>query len=53
MCGRTGFRIHAYVLMGNHDHLSVETPEPNLVAGMKWFQGTSTQRFSRRHHGLG
>ena len=50
VCARTGFRIHAYVLMGNHYHLLVETPEPNLVAGMKWFQGAYTQRFNRRHH---
>ncbi len=48
-CARTGFRIHAYVLMGNHYHLLLETPEANLVAGMKWFQGTYTQRFNRRH----
>ncbi len=37
-CERTGWRIHAYVLMGNHYHLLLETPEPNLVAGMRWFQ---------------
>jgi putative transposase len=30
--------------MGNHYHILVETPEPNLVAGMKWMQGTYTQR---------
>jgi REP element-mobilizing transposase RayT len=41
-CQKTGWRIHAYVLMGNHYHLLVETPEPNLVAGMKWLQGTYT-----------
>ena len=46
---RTGWVIHAYVLMGNHYHLLLETPEPNLVAGMKWFQGTYTQRFNGRH----
>jgi putative transposase len=53
-CGQTGWRIHAYVLMSNHYHLLLETPEPNLVAGMKWFQGTYTQRFNsmfkRRGH---
>jgi putative transposase len=43
-CGQTGWRIHAYVLMSNHYHLLLETPEPNLVAGMKWFQGTYTQK---------
>jgi hypothetical protein len=32
--------------MGNHYHLLLETPEPNLVAGMKWLQGTYTQRFN-------
>ena len=30
-CERTGFRIHSYVLMTNHYHLLVETPEANLV----------------------
>jgi len=35
-CAKTGWRIHAYVLLGNHYHLLVETPEANLVAGMKW-----------------
>ena len=48
-CVRTGWRIHAFVLMGNHYHLLLETPEPNLVAGMKWLQGTYTQRFNSRH----
>jgi hypothetical protein len=35
--------------MPNHFHLIVETPQPNLVAGMKWFLGTYTARFNRRH----
>jgi REP element-mobilizing transposase RayT len=35
--------------MPNHFHLAVETPHPNLVAGMKWFLGTYTSRFNRRH----
>jgi len=34
-CIRCGWRVHAFVLMGNHYHLLVETPEPNLVAGMQ------------------
>lgn len=49
MCGRTGQRVHSFVLMSNHYHLLLETVEPNLVAGMKWFQGTYTQRFNARH----
>jgi hypothetical protein len=35
--------------MGNHYHLLVETPEGNLVAGMKWLQGAYTQRHNKRH----
>ena len=35
--------------MPNHFHLVVETPQPNLVAGMKWFLGAYTARFNRRH----
>jgi hypothetical protein len=31
----------------------VETPQGNLVAGMKWFLGTYTGRFNRRHKFFG
>lgn len=48
-CDRTGWLIHAYVLMSNHYHLLLETPEANLVAGMRWFQGTFTIRMNSRH----
>jgi REP-associated tyrosine transposase len=48
-CARTGWGVHAYVLMRNHYHLLLQTPEANLVAGMHWFQATYTQRFNRRH----
>ncbi len=41
-CEKTGWRIHAYGVMGNHYHLLAETPEPSLAAGMKWLQGTHT-----------
>jgi REP element-mobilizing transposase RayT len=39
--------------MPNHFHLVVETPQPNLVAGMKWLLGTYTSRFNRRHKFFG
>ena len=52
-CGKAGWRVHAYVLMGNHYHLLLETPEGNLVAGMKWLQGTYTQRFNSQHEVFG
>ena len=48
-CGKTGWQVLAYCLMPNHFHLVVETPQGNLVAGMKWFLGTYTSRFNRRH----
>ncbi len=35
--------------MPNHFHVVVETPQPNLVTGMKWLLGTYTSRFNRRH----
>jgi len=53
VCERCGWRIHAYVLMNNHYHWLLETPDPNLVVGMKWFQGTYTQRFNARHRRWG
>jgi len=49
VCAKTGWQVHAYCLMENHFHLVVETPLANLVAGMKWFLGTFTSRFNRRH----
>ena len=48
-CAKTDWQIHAWCLMGNHFHLVIETPQPNLVAGMKWFLGIYTSRFNRRH----
>jgi REP element-mobilizing transposase RayT len=49
VCQRTGWRVHAYVLMSNHYHFLLETPQANLVAGMRWFQTTWTMRFNARH----
>ncbi len=37
----------------HHFHLVLETPQPNLAAGMKWLLGTYTQRFNRRHRHWG
>ena len=52
-CGRTGWLVHAWVLLDNHYHLFLETPEPNLVAGMKWLQNAYTRRFNTRHRQWG
>ena len=48
-CGKTQWQIHAYCLMRNHFHLVLETPQANLVAGMKWLLGVYTKRFNIRH----
>jgi len=39
--------------MRNHFHLVVETPNANLVAGMKWFLSVYTLRFNPRHKRFG
>jgi REP element-mobilizing transposase RayT len=52
-CAKTGWQVHAYVLMPNHFHVVVETPQPNLVSGMKWLLGTYTSRFNQRHKHFG
>jgi len=44
---RYGWQIHAYVVMRNHFHLAVTTPEPNLVDGMHWLQSAYATRFNR------
>jgi putative transposase len=52
-CARTGWRVCAFVLMSKHYHMILETPEANLVDGMKWFQGTYTKRHNARNKGWG
>jgi hypothetical protein len=39
--------------MPNHYHLVLETPEPNLVAGMAWLQSAYTIRLNHRHRLFG
>lgn len=46
-CTKSGWLLHAYVLMSNHYHLAIETPEGNLVAGMQWLQATFANRFNK------
>jgi REP element-mobilizing transposase RayT len=48
-CEKTGWQAHAYCLMSNHFHLLLETPQSNLLPVMKWFLGTYTSRYNRRH----
>jgi len=46
-CEKSGWLLHAYVVMRNHYHLALETPLGNLVAGMQWLQSTFANRFNR------
>jgi REP element-mobilizing transposase RayT len=52
-CEKTGWKVHAWCVMTNHYHLALETPQPNLVEGMRWLQGTFANRFNRmrKEHG--
>jgi len=45
---RFGVRVHAYVLMGNHYHLQLETPRANLSRAMQWLNLSYGAWFNRR-----
>lgn len=46
-CWKSKWVLHAFVVMRNHYHLIVETPDANLVNGMHWLQATFATRFNR------
>mgnify|MGYP000082091814 CR=1 FL=1 len=50
---RFGWKLHAFCLMGNHDHLFVQTPHANLADGMKLLNAAYTQYFNVRHRRTG
>src|SRR5215204_6346156 len=50
---RYGVKVHAYVLMDNHFHLLLETPEANLSRAMQWLNVSYTVWFNRRHQRAG
>jgi putative transposase len=43
-----GVRVHAFVLMGNHYHLLISTPEENLDAAMRYLQTEVSKRVAER-----
>ncbi len=47
-CLKADFLIHACCLMSNHFHLVLETPNANLVAGMRWLLSSYTRRLNHR-----
>ena len=50
---RYGWHISVYVLMTNHFHLVLKTPDPNLALGMKWLNSTYAAWYNRRHGKVG
>lgn len=46
-CCAKNWRLHGWCLMGNHYHLLIQTPDANLVDGMRWLQSTFANRFNR------
>lgn len=46
---RFGWSITAWVLMTNHFHLVIQTPQPNLSKGMHWFNSAYVGWFNRVH----
>jgi REP element-mobilizing transposase RayT len=46
---RFGWSVTAWVLMTNHFHLVLQTPEPNLSQGMHWLNSSYVNWFNRAH----
>ena len=53
VCGRFNWLCHAWCQMTNHYHILIETPEANLVKGMRQLNGVYTQRINRAHARVG
>lgn len=50
---RYRFRIHAVVLMTNHYHAILQTPDANLSVGMQWLHLSYAAWFNARHSRVG
>ena len=49
MIARYAVEVHGYVLMSNHYHLLIRTPEANLSAAMQWLNVAYSIWWNRRH----
>jgi putative transposase len=50
---RFSWSVTAWVLMSNHYHLVIQTPQRNISRGMHWLNGTYAAWFNRRHDRVG
>jgi putative transposase len=50
---RFDWRCHSFCLMPNHVHLMIETPEPNLAAGMQVLNLSYARFFNWRYRRVG
>ena len=46
---KCSWRVYAFVVMSNHLHVVLKTPEPNLARGMQGFLSAYANAWSRRH----
>jgi REP element-mobilizing transposase RayT len=46
---RYGWIVLAYCLMGNHYHIVVITPKPNIARGMQWLNSMFVSEYNRIH----
>jgi putative transposase len=53
MPARFGIKMHAYVLMGNHYHLQIETPKANLSQAVQWLNVSYSVWFNRLRKRVG
>jgi len=46
---RCNWRVYAFVILSNHLHVVLKTPQPNLARGMQAFLSSYANVWSRRH----
>jgi putative transposase len=50
---RFGLKVHGYVLMPNHYHLQVKTPQANLSRAIQWLSVSYSIWFNRKYQRVG
>jgi REP element-mobilizing transposase RayT len=50
---RCSWRVYAFVIMSNHLHVVLKTPEPNLARGMQALLSSYANTWARRHRFAG